>query len=188
MPFRSPKMNSFIFGFHRFVWWPKCTPASSRSFIETPGKVPPFLLTFTELEALARARQPVLLAFLDARVGREQTVLLQLFAQFAVEFHKRPGDAQPHCTGLAVHPTTGHRRQDVELFPCFGHEERPPHLHAQRVGGEEAVELSVVDGDGPGSGAKKHAGGRCLPAACSVVLDVRQSYATSIFLGCWAVC
>src|SRR3954465_13288506 len=24
-------MNGFIFGFHRFVWWPKCTPASSNS-------------------------------------------------------------------------------------------------------------------------------------------------------------
>ena len=38
MPFRSPKMYSFIFGFHRFVWWPKCTPASSRSFIAIPDK------------------------------------------------------------------------------------------------------------------------------------------------------
>jgi hypothetical protein len=26
-------MNSFIFGFQRFVWWPKWTPASSRSFM-----------------------------------------------------------------------------------------------------------------------------------------------------------
>src|SRR5208282_4643298 len=33
MPFRSPKMYSFIFGFQRRVWWPKCTPASSNSFI-----------------------------------------------------------------------------------------------------------------------------------------------------------
>src|SRR5256885_16067514 len=29
MPFRAPKMYGFIFGFHRLVWWPKCTPASS---------------------------------------------------------------------------------------------------------------------------------------------------------------
>src|SRR5262252_3077360 len=33
MPLRSPKMYFCIFGFHRFVWWPKCTPASSSSFI-----------------------------------------------------------------------------------------------------------------------------------------------------------
>src|SRR3954470_18691600 len=31
MPSRSPKMNRRIFGFQRRVWWPKCTPASSRS-------------------------------------------------------------------------------------------------------------------------------------------------------------
>ena len=40
MPFRSPKMYGFIFGFHRFVWWPKCTPASSRSFVAIPDKIP----------------------------------------------------------------------------------------------------------------------------------------------------
>ena len=41
MPLRSPKMYSFIFGFQRFVWWPKCTPASSRSFIAIAVKLPP---------------------------------------------------------------------------------------------------------------------------------------------------
>src|SRR5437868_9478388 len=35
MPFRSPKMYSFIFGFHRLTWCPKWTPASSSSFIVT---------------------------------------------------------------------------------------------------------------------------------------------------------
>ena len=35
MPLRSPKMYSFIFGFQRRVWWPKWTPASSRSFMLT---------------------------------------------------------------------------------------------------------------------------------------------------------
>src|SRR5713101_529601 len=33
MPLRSPKMYFCIFGFHRLVWWPKCTPASRSSFI-----------------------------------------------------------------------------------------------------------------------------------------------------------
>src|SRR5271165_4245093 len=35
MPLRSPKMNLFIFGFQRRVWWPKWTPASSSCFIVT---------------------------------------------------------------------------------------------------------------------------------------------------------
>ena len=35
MPPRSAKMNRFIFGFQRRVWWPKCTPASRSSRMET---------------------------------------------------------------------------------------------------------------------------------------------------------
>src|SRR5919204_977484 len=35
MPPRSVKMKRRIFGFQRRVWWPKCTPASSRSRMET---------------------------------------------------------------------------------------------------------------------------------------------------------
>src|SRR5712692_2198028 len=42
IPLRSPKMYSFIFGFQRRVWWPKCTPASSSSFIViSTANVPP---------------------------------------------------------------------------------------------------------------------------------------------------
>src|SRR5215467_237774 len=42
MPLRSPKRNFFIFGFQRLVWWPKWTPASSNSLIDTtPIPSPP---------------------------------------------------------------------------------------------------------------------------------------------------
>src|SRR6266850_3010307 len=41
MPLRSPKMYFCIFGFQRFVWWPKCTPASSSSFIVNAAMNPP---------------------------------------------------------------------------------------------------------------------------------------------------
>src|SRR5512137_2819828 len=34
MPLRAPKMYGFIFGFQRFVWCPKWTPASRSCFIE----------------------------------------------------------------------------------------------------------------------------------------------------------
>src|SRR6516165_6651807 len=96
MPLRSPKMNSFIFGFHRLVWWPKCTPASSRSFNAIGTKCPPhsarpeagryLTLTFTELEAFARSRHAVLLALLRAGIAREHAFVLQRLAKFAVVF------------------------------------------------------------------------------------------------------
>src|SRR2546428_7731444 len=41
MPLRSPKMYFCIFGFQRLVWWPKCTPASSSSFIVKAAMDPP---------------------------------------------------------------------------------------------------------------------------------------------------
>src|SRR6185503_9493596 len=102
MPFRSPKMNGFIFGFHRFVWWPKWTPASSRSFVAIPDKFPPSVLALAELEALARASQPVLLALLHPRVGCEEPVLLQSLAKFDVVGAERARDTQPDRTGLTV--------------------------------------------------------------------------------------
>src|SRR5688572_1931663 len=129
MPFRSPKMNSFIFGFHRFVWWPKCTPASSRSFIAIPDNrflpcagtpprncasgTPP--LTFAELEPLPGASQTVLLAFLDSRIGRQQAVLLQLLAQLRVELDECPRDAEPHGARLSVDAAAGDGGEHVEF-------------------------------------------------------------------------
>src|SRR5688572_27981643 len=103
MPFRSPKMYSFIFGFQRFVWCPKCTPAASRSLIAIPGKLPPFLLTFTELEPFPRAGHAVLLAFLDPGIRREQPVLLQLAAQLGVGRDERARNPEANRAGLAVH-------------------------------------------------------------------------------------
>ena len=34
-PLRSPKMYGFILGFQRWVWWPKCAPASSNCCMVT---------------------------------------------------------------------------------------------------------------------------------------------------------
>src|SRR5215831_1662041 len=53
MPLRSPKIYSFIFGFQRLVWCPKWTPASSNSFIDIAGKMPPDHITcHTETRAV----------------------------------------------------------------------------------------------------------------------------------------
>src|SRR5688500_13303959 len=121
------KMYFFIFGFQRRVWWPKWTPASSRSFMVTslirlsfgcssarpdrgadrrcracemgpragarsgPGRSPramPFL-PLRELEALACAGLPVLLALLHPGVAGQHAFLAQHGAQRLVEAHQR---------------------------------------------------------------------------------------------------
>ncbi len=43
-PLRSPKMYGFIFGFQRWVWWPKCAPASSNCCMVTSVDAMVFLL------------------------------------------------------------------------------------------------------------------------------------------------
>src|SRR4051794_5690963 len=132
-------MYCFIFGFQRFVWCPKWTPASSRSFNAIPFKVPP-ILAFAELEALARALLPVLLALLDARVARQEAFLLQLRPELQVVLDQGAGDAEAQRAGLAGDAAAGDRRQHVELVRRFGQRERALDLGAERFGGEGLVD------------------------------------------------
>src|SRR5829696_9071497 len=153
MPLRSPKMYSFIFGFQRFVWWPKCTPASSRSFMAIAVKLPPTCsrrrgrhgrcatpLALAELESLARARQPVLLPFLDPRVAGKEPVLLQRLPQIAVRHDECARDPETHGSGLTGHAAASDRRDDIELVGVLGQHEWCLDLGAQRLGGERIVE------------------------------------------------
>src|SRR3954454_1760959 len=59
MPPRSVKMKRFIFGFQRRVWWPKWTPASSSSFMETTGMVAPFSVSIAVHRRASRGSRRV---------------------------------------------------------------------------------------------------------------------------------
>ena len=54
-------------------------------------------LAFGELEALASALLTVLLSLMLARIARQEPKLLQLPAQFGIEFNQRTGDPEPSC-------------------------------------------------------------------------------------------
>src|SRR6266550_5191262 len=58
MPLRSPKMYFCIFGFQRLVWWPKCTPASSSSFIVRAAMGPPSVRLRRAQQARPGGRAP----------------------------------------------------------------------------------------------------------------------------------
>src|SRR5262245_12508768 len=127
MPFRSPKMYSFIFGFYRLVWWPKWTPASTNSIIAIAAKTPPSKvseLPFTDLEALARDIHTVLLALLGARIARQEPYGLELLAALAVVLDERPRDAESQGARLARHAAAVDRREHVELVGGLGQDER----------------------------------------------------------------
>ena len=70
MPPRSVKMKRFIFGFQRRVWWPKWTPASSSSRMETTAKgLAPFLVGLA-LQPAGRGRNRAQSAGTPTRPGR----------------------------------------------------------------------------------------------------------------------
>src|SRR6476469_7994621 len=116
MPLRLPKMYCFIFGFQRRVLCPKWTPASSSSFIVTSTKrsSPSDLLALAELETRPGALLAVLLAFLLARVARQEPGRLQAGAQITIELEQGARDAVPDRTGLARATAPRHRDLDVE--------------------------------------------------------------------------
>src|SRR3954470_17827780 len=173
-------MYCFIFGFQRLVWCPKWTPASSRSFNAIPFKVPPLLtvpvpaipaLPFAELEALARALLPVLLAFLDARVARQEPFLLEPRPELEVVLDQRARDAEAQRPRLPGDAAARDRGQHVELVSRLGDGERLLDLVAVGFGGEGLLERLAVDRQGAGARPEEHAGGRCLAPSGAVVLD-----------------
>src|SRR5262249_34827669 len=157
-----PKMKGFIFGFQRFVWCPKWTPASSRSFNAIPFNCPPMKLAFAELEALARALLSVLLALLDPRIARQEAFFLQLRPELHVVLHERARDAEAQRAGLAGDPAAGDRREDVELLARFGDGQRTLDLGAKSFGGEGLLDGFAVDRHDARAGPEKHASRRCL--------------------------
>src|SRR5205823_12586515 len=75
MPLRSPKMYFGIFGFQRLVWWPKCTPASSSSFIVRAAMFPPRFAS-AALRACARTEAARRAKWLRRVLGIQPDVLL----------------------------------------------------------------------------------------------------------------
>src|ERR1044072_1164520 len=152
-------MYAFIFGFQRFVWCPKWTPASSKSFNAMPLKLPPktssvlpapsFLSgacsSLAELEALARPLLPVLLPFLDARVAREEPGLLQPLPQLDVVLDQRARDAETQRPCLAGNAAAGDRREHIELLGRLGDGQRLLDLGAERFGGEGLLDRLAID-------------------------------------------
>src|SRR6185369_13726186 len=71
-----------------------------------------FPLTLAELEPFTRAGHAVLLAFLGARIAREQPRLAQPRPQFRVELEQGPRDTEAQRAGLTVDAAAARRRED----------------------------------------------------------------------------
>src|SRR5690349_3137221 len=113
-------------------------------------------LTLTELEPLARSLLSVLLAFLDARVARQEPSLLEPLPQLDVVFDQRPRDAEPQRTSLAGNPAAADGCEHIELIGRFGNRQRLFDLGAKRFGGEGLFDRLSVDDHSAGTRPEKH--------------------------------
>src|SRR5437667_10779921 len=116
----------------------------------------PKTLPLAELEALAGALLPVLLALFAARIAREQAFALQLLAQLSIELDEGAGNAQLHRACLAVHAAAGHRGQHVEAGGGFAGNQRLPRFAALRLGHKIFVKRTTVDGEFAAAGAQQN--------------------------------
>src|SRR5229473_1546541 len=217
MPLRSPKMYSFILGFQRRVWWPKCTPASSSSFIViSTAKFPPLRiaacgsgwlllaglktghnnlaaeqpscrqlaghdlvpasrngalpqgrskrprgpltrrLALGELESLARALLPVLLALLHTGVARQKTVLAQRRPQLRIEFRNCARQSHAHRAGLAADAAATRGDNNVYLVGEAGELQRLDGVVLPREIREILLDRSLVHRELAGACAQEN--------------------------------
>ena len=103
------------------------------------------LLALAELEALARASHAVLLAFLGARVARQQArPSCSRARSSASNSHERARDAEAQRAGLAGYAAAGDRREHVELLGVLGEQRAAGWItRPQRLGREVLFERAV---------------------------------------------
>src|SRR5436305_1127556 len=91
------------------------------------------VLSFRELKALARAFLSVLLAFLDARIARDQSRQFQCRPQIIVVFNQRASNPMANCAGLARRSAAGYINQHVEFVRSLRQMQRLANNHAQSL-------------------------------------------------------
>src|SRR5262249_56176649 len=90
------------------------------------GAIKPLRLALGELEALACALLPVLLALLHARIAREKTVFAQRRPQLRIEAGNGAGQSHTHGPSLTSRATAVGSDDDVHLIAKVGELERLP--------------------------------------------------------------
>jgi hypothetical protein len=102
-------------------------------------------LSLRELEALAGALLAILLAFLDARVARDQARLLQRRSQISVVFEQRARNTMTDGACLARRASASHIDQDVKLCNGLRQLQWLSNNHAQSFIGKICIECFAID-------------------------------------------
>src|SRR5919197_1801013 len=124
-------MYGFILGFHRLVWWPKWTPASSRfimvtSVIRSPGSSPPFLKKCRKPAPYQTAPGGGNVGSLVHRI-EELLVRLRTANLVVEELHRLDRVELREELAQDPHPVQHVARQEKLLLPGS----RPRHVHGR---------------------------------------------------------
>src|SRR5579863_365117 len=128
-------------------------------------------LPLAELEPLARALLPVLLALFPARIPADHALGLQLLAQFSIEHHQRARDPELHCVSLTAYAAAQHIGDHIER--CRRASQSPRRLRRRplRRSHEIFLERAPVHLELPAARTQIHASNRPLASSRSVVLN-----------------
>src|SRR5262245_27415567 len=174
--------------------WSELTMALSKKNREGRQDLPGFVsegsgLPLRELEALARARLPVLLPLLHSWVAREHPRPLELGPELGVELEEGPGNAVAHGTRLPRQPAATHVDLDVDLGGRPGELERLSHDESQGLAREVVLERPPVDDDPSLSGSQEHARDGGLSSPRAVELHQLRHHDSFFRLGnAWGCC
>src|SRR5262245_23331629 len=148
--------------------WSELTMALSKKNREGRQDLPGLVsegsgLPLRELEALARARLPVLLPLLHPWVAREHPRSLELGPELRVELEEGPGNPVAHGPRLPRQPAAAHVHLDVDLRGRPGKLERLRHDEPQRLARKVVLERPPVDHDPSLPRPEEHARDGSLP-------------------------
>src|SRR5262249_32679628 len=114
-------------------------------------------LALGELEALAGALLPVLLALLHARIAREKTVLAQRRAQLEIEARNGARQSHAYGPGLTASAATVRGDDHIHLIGQVGELERFGGVVLPGVVRKVGIHLAAVDRKLASARTQKHA-------------------------------
>src|SRR5712691_3422149 len=141
-------------------------------------------LSLRELESLARALLSVLLAFLDPRIARDQSRVLQCRPQVAIVLNQSSCDSVANRAGLACRSAAGDVDEHDELVCRLRQLHRLTNDHPQRLVRKVYVERSAIDLEVAPAGSQVDSRRCALASSSSVVFNLCHVLILLCFLFC----
>jgi len=132
-------------------------------------------LPLGKLKAFPSTLLSVLLSFLDARIARYQSRLLQGRTKISIKLQKSAGYAVANRTRLSSRSAARHVDEQIKLIDCLRQLQWLANDHSQSLVGEIPVKRLAINLDISAAWSQINARGRSFPTSRSIVLDFCHS-------------